>query len=749
VKIKNYKSLKMESVMLKANVLKAAFVVYLASLIFLFVLPSICTAQDPGLPDSMIVGNLNRTPILAGLNTQITVPVYLKTDDSIIFFHIPIASDNDFIVSRDSGNFIPPVTLWDSKNFLLPDQNSPTIGYTSQSILGFADLVPPDDPQYWLFTNYQWVHIADFKMTTTGDIAVLGDTTTLVAGRNPANGGLVLGDQTGINEIIPQTVWGQIFFPPNSPPVISSPDTGTFAINEQFGIYFDIRATDPDTDNMVLTVDFGPTDYTLQQIQNVPGSIFYHFTWVPGPGTAGTYPLSFIVNDGNGGVVHRDLTLIVTPTGLTISNAEALPGSAVSLPVLLDNQGRYSAVGAFDILVSYDPTSLTLNGVTRGGRLGTFEYFHITNDDAGPGTARITGIADIRNGQISPPLQPGTGPIFFLEFSVSSDEQLIGVDIPVRFLMHEDSDNTLSDSTGYLLIHPDRTNGVISVIGPGQVLVGDINLNGVPFEAGDVVLYVNHLTNPVLFPFDPIQVQASDVNADGIPETVADLVYLINIWNGEIERPKTEPISGNVILALQQDRDITTFKAISPVDLGAILVQITHQPGITLTPTKTGDFTIAYNDDGHVLSVLAYLPDNNVKVTAGTASLFTVNAKQNEITVTELSASDAAGRLINAVYNIVVPIPETFELAQNYPNPFNSTTQISFGLPQASDVRLDIYNLTGQKVGTIIDGHFEAGQYNVTWNGIDNAGQVVSSGVYFYKLNAGAEIKTMKMTLLK
>jgi len=102
-----------------------------------------------------------------------------------------------------------------------------------------------------------------------------------------------------------------------------------------------------------------------------------------------------------------------------MDNATTLPGTTLSLPVSLDNQGSSSAVGGFEILVSWNPEALTLNGVTRGGRLGSFEYFHIRYEDSGPGTARIVGIADLRNGNVSPPLQPGNGPIFFLELAVA------------------------------------------------------------------------------------------------------------------------------------------------------------------------------------------------------------------------------------------------------------------------------------------------------------------------------------------
>ncbi len=94
-------------------------------------------------------------------------------------------------------------------------------------------------------------------------------------------------------------------------------------------------------------------------------------------------------------------------------------------------------------------------------------------------------------------------------------------------------------------------------------------------------------------------------------------------------------------------------------------------------------------------------------------------------------------------------MPETYELAQNYPNPFNAGTRITFGLPQGANVTLDVYSITGQKVATVADGYFDAGRYNIIWNGADESGQSLASGIYFYRLQAGNEIKTMKMALLK
>lgn len=89
-------------------------------------------------------------------------------------------------------------------------------------------------------------------------------------------------------------------------------------------------------------------------------------------------------------------------------------------------------------------------------------------------------------------------------------------------------------------------------------------------------------------------------------------------------------------------------------------------------------------------------------------------------------------------------IPSTVELSQNYPNPFNPTTQISFTLPQAMDIRLVIYDLLGREVAVLADGAYSAGSHSVNWNALD-----ISSGVYLYRLQAGAQTQMRKMTLMK
>ncbi|MCP4633268.1 MAG: T9SS type A sorting domain-containing protein [candidate division Zixibacteria bacterium] len=88
--------------------------------------------------------------------------------------------------------------------------------------------------------------------------------------------------------------------------------------------------------------------------------------------------------------------------------------------------------------------------------------------------------------------------------------------------------------------------------------------------------------------------------------------------------------------------------------------------------------------------------------------------------------------------------PRNYDLFQNYPNPFNPSTKIHFALPQSEHVILKVYNLMGQEVATLLDENIQAGSHDVDFDGRD-----LSSGVYFYILNAGDFIKSRKMTLVK
>jgi hypothetical protein len=94
-----------------------------------------------------------------------------------------------------------------------------------------------------------------------------------------------------------------------------------------------------------------------------------------------------------------------------------------------------------------------------------------------------------------------------------------------------------------------------------------------------------------------------------------------------------------------------------------------------------------------------------------------------------------------------VPYPQTYNLSQNYPNPFNPETTIGYQIPEPAHVQIIIFNLMGQVVRVLVDENKPAGYYSVIWNGRNDLGERVSTGIYWYQLQAGKHASTKKMLL--
>jgi hypothetical protein len=96
-----------------------------------------------------------------------------------------------------------------------------------------------------------------------------------------------------------------------------------------------------------------------------------------------------------------------------------------------------------------------------------------------------------------------------------------------------------------------------------------------------------------------------------------------------------------------------------------------------------------------------------------------------------------------------VGLPTTYLLYQNYPNPFNPSTTIEFDLPQDSWVRLSVYNVLGQRIKTLLNAQYAAGTHEVIWDGRNESGGEVSSGVYFYLLETDSFRDAKKMLMIR
>jgi len=172
--------------------------------------------------------------------------------------------------------------------------------------------------------------------------------------------------------------------------------------------------------------------------------------------------------------------------------------------------------------------------------------------------------------------------------------------------------------------------------------------------------------------------------------------------------------------------------------------QTSAGPGDVRYYIATGPFSLPpSSQDGVEVAFAILAGDNLADLQANTAA---AQSKYNTIVAVEEDA-------------FAVAVPKVFSLSQNYPNPFsakggsasggNPETSIQFGIPKASHVCIAIYNLLGQKIITLVDTKKELGFHTIHWDGTDNYGSQVSSGVYIYRIEAGDYTCSKKLLLLR
>jgi hypothetical protein len=171
------------------------------------------------------------------------------------------------------------------------------------------------------------------------------------------------------------------------------------------------------------------------------------------------------------------------------------------------------------------------------------------------------------------------------------------------------------------------------------------------------------------------------------------------------------------------------------------------------------DHQITWNSDGVNTVRIEYSVDNgqywtliakNVDSSAGSYTWRPISIETNQCLVRvrdqwNTEVSDTSDKFFSVKGVILVEeTPHEFAVFQNSPNPFNPGTTISFTIPKTERVTVDIFNLSGQKIGCALDGNMEPGRHSVIWK----AGGL-SAGMYFATVRAGAEVKTIKMLLVK
>ena len=251
---------------------------------------------------------------------------------------------------------------------------------------------------------------------------------------------------------------------------------------------------------------------------------------------------------------------------------------------------------------------------------------------------------------------------------------------------------------------------------------------------------------------DPHYYHAMDVAASGAVD-IADLVKLVNwMFSGGasldcgqpelVPWPLPKPAQQGTA-ATRFDRGNTQVVYTSPSPLLGIQLELVGTGnGEPVSSLKNDNIEVVHGREGDRIKVGILDMQGAYPIEAGEHVLLEIPG-QWEI-VSALAADRNFHTIQPSLGRIEPELPREFSLGQNYPNPFNPTTEINFALPTACDVTLEIYNITGQRVTTLVDSYLEAGQHSVLWDASSNA-----SGVYFYRLTAGEFTETKKMMLLK
>jgi len=327
-------------------------------------------------------------------------------------------------------------------------------------------------------------------------------------------------------------------------------------------------------------------------------------------------------------------------------------------------------LGGFDFLIAYDNSALTALSVAPGALIdnGKFEYFTYRFgafgncvDGCPSGMLRIVSMREENDGVINPYHVTGPGELAVMSFFVSGDYNLEGQFVPIQFYWIDCGDNTFSDELGdwfYLgmnvyddegmeFVDPTEIfgysgpedycsnsvflekqtakstpfpaikfrNGGVGLI-PVQIIDdrGDINLNGIPNEIADAVVFTNYfIYGPSAFTINfEGQKAATEVNGDGIALTVADLVYLIRIIVGDaLPAPQVNPDA-----FAKFTRRHGTIRVKTNADIGAVLL-VFDAPVTPSLATDAGHMEMLYNRTASTTRVIIYSFDMDHAITTG------------------------------------------------------------------------------------------------------------------------------------
>ncbi|HQV32547.1 MAG TPA: FlgD immunoglobulin-like domain containing protein, partial [Calditrichia bacterium] len=349
----------------------------------------------------------------------------------------------------------------------------------------------------------------------------------------------------------------------------------------------------------------------------------------------------------------------------------------------------------------------------------------------------------------------------------------------------------IDNGTGSLIVI-DTANGVGTALGTLTVQAGH-TWTGLTYDATRGTWFASSTdgASSALYTVDPVSVTATLVGTTTVAGLIIDIAAAPDgtIWAHDIGQDAiftVDPATAapTLIGATGFDANFAQGMDVDPATGLLYLAAYNNTAGageLRLVDTSTGSTTLLASYGFAEIGAFGILPEALVPgpefvslvgsvsgtIIAGDTDNLVVRLYgvdvANDTTLTaaiEVRSNDPATPVVMIPVSLFIDnpsvgigdnpsIPQDFAVSQNYPNPFNPTTTIAYQLPRASDVTLVIYNVLGQQVRSLVNARVEAGRFEVVWDGLNDAGSRVASGIYLYRFEAADFHQIHKMILLK
>ncbi len=561
----------------------------------------------------------------------------------------------------------------------------------------------------------------------------------------------------------------------NDPPVLTLGSGQTvFDIKQGEQVSFTVTATDAEGGEVRITANNGnlPPNANLAPTNPAIGGggiVTATFSFKPDITQQGSYAFSFVALDDSGAtsatkavtvnVAELDIDRLFTASNDSLKPEGGVPGlPEVLVPINVVSKKTIYGI-QFDM--EYDATNFDLDSIFTTDRIADWVVYD--NVGATPGSVRVVtfGLAN------DPMVSGSSSAVLYMAFTVDEFATIGGYPLDIY--------------NGWESIDPDPNVPSLELItGNGVLYVdkwGDVNLDR-RIDVADLVNVVAYIIGN--YGLSRRQFATADIVINDTVNVV-DLVGIINtifgwpmtpapsaVWQGDYAMLKVyhDEVSG---AGMESEMQIN---ADMPASVAGVELDIQYNPNsIEMLPPRlapgANGFELRTNDDGHgSMKVLIYSShpwNEDELIRAGLSDI----VKLPFISKGPIAASDNGQLRITRAFvstgsakNIPVEgvggpaIPTTFALFQNRPNPFNPNTTIDFYINSSDPiggehVTLEVFNLLGQLVETLVDQQLPTGQHSVVWDGTDKHGDHAASGIYLYRLRVGDDSETKKMMLLK